>query len=80
MHPWAPYAANNANCLAKESPAGYWQLADYLHNNQRAISGGGDLQKSQAELDRVTLDFGKKNGADITRLQACLESATGRGR
>ncbi len=74
MHPWAPYAANNANCLAKESPAAYWELADYLHGNQRSISGSGDLKKSQAELDRVTLDFGKKNGADVTVLQACLKA------
>jgi protein-disulfide isomerase len=74
MHPWATHAANDANCLAKESPAGYWQLADYMHSNQRVISGSGDLEKSKAELDRLTLDFGKKNGADETRLQACLKS------
>ena len=39
MHPWASHAANDANCLAKESPAGYWELADYMHANQRLISG-----------------------------------------
>src|SRR6516164_1110606 len=71
MHPWAPHAAYDANCLAKESPTAYWDLADYLHANQRAISGNSqDLQKSYAELDRVTLDFGKKHGADSNRLQA----------
>ncbi len=74
MHPWAPHAANDANCLAKESPAGYWELADYLHANQRAISGSGDLQKSQAELDRLTLDFAKKNHADVPQLEACLKA------
>lgn len=74
MHPWASHAANDANCLAKESPAGYWELADYMHANQRVISGNGDLEKSKAELDRLTLDFGKKNGADATRLQACLKA------
>ena len=32
------------------------------------------MEKSKAELDRLTLDYGKKNGADSTRLQACLKS------
>ena len=36
MHPWAQRAANDANCLAKESGTAYWQLADYLHANQHA--------------------------------------------
>ena len=72
MHPWAEHAANDANCLAKESGAGYWQLADYLHNNQRAIPQQ-NLQAAGAELDRLTLDFGKKNGVDMDRLQACVK-------
>jgi protein-disulfide isomerase len=75
IHPWAQRAANDANCLAKESGPGYWQLADYMHANQRSISGGQkDPQASFAELDRLTLDFGKKNGADMTRLQACIKT------
>jgi protein-disulfide isomerase len=75
IHPWAQHAANDANCLAKESGPGYWGLADYLHANQRAI--GGSQQNEQAsfnELDRVTLDFGKKNGVDLTQLQACIKA------
>jgi protein-disulfide isomerase len=75
IHPWAQHAANDANCLAKESTPAYWQLADYLHANQRTISGS--QQNSQAaftELDRLTLDFGKKNGADLTKLQACIKT------
>lgn len=76
MHPWAPHAANDANCLARETPAGYWDLADYLHANQRAIgsSNKADLEKAYAELDRLTLDFGKKYGADASRLQACIKA------
>ena len=76
MHPWAPHAANDANCLARETPAGYWDLADYLHANQRAIGGSSsaDVQKAYAELDRLTLDFGKKYGADTSRLQACIKA------
>ncbi len=74
MHPWAKHAANNANCLAKENGQGYWEFADYVHTNQRAISGNQkDVQNSFNELDHMTLDIGKKNGADATRLQACIK-------
>ena len=73
MHPWAKHAANDANCLAKLSPAGFWEFADYVHANQREISGDKDLTKSVASLDRVTLDLGKKNGADASALQACIK-------
>jgi len=75
MHPWAKHAANNANCLAKETSPGYWEFADYVHANQRAISGNQkDVQNSFNELDRITLDVGKKNGADANRLQACIKA------
>lgn len=77
MHPWANHAANNANCLAKESGQGYWEFADYVHANQRAISGNQkDVQNSFNELDHITLDIGKKNGADTGRLQACIKAQT----
>ena len=72
MHPWARHAANDANCLAKESPASFWEFADYVHGNQHQISADKDLNKSIAELDRITLDLGKKNGANADALQACV--------
>jgi protein-disulfide isomerase len=75
IHPWAERAANDANCLAAESAPAYWQLADYLHANQRAISGSQqNVQESFTKLDEITVDFGKKNGADTTRLQACIRA------
>jgi protein-disulfide isomerase len=75
MHPWAKHAANDANCLAKESGKGYWEFADYVHANQRTISGNQkDVQNSFSELDHLTMDIGKKNGADATRLQACIKA------
>jgi protein-disulfide isomerase len=75
IHPWAKRAANDANCLAKESGQGYWEFADYVHSNQHAISGNQkDLQGSLNQLDHITLDIGKKNGADESRLQACIKS------
>ena len=75
IHPWAERAANDANCLAKESGTGYWELADYLHANQRSISPAQqNLQASLANIDQKTLDFGKQNGADQARLQACIKA------
>ena len=74
MHPWAKRAANDANCLAKENGQGFWEFADYVHANQHEITGDKNLEKSFAELDRLTLDFGKKHGADATRLQACIKN------
>ena len=76
IHPWASHSANDANCLAVENASAFWDFADYVHANQKAINGGQDLQKSTAELDRIALDMGKKHGADMTRLQACVKSQT----
>ncbi len=75
MHPWAQHAANDANCLAKESGTAFWELADYLHANQHTINASQqNLPASFAEIDRQTMDFGKQNGADLPRLQACLKA------
>jgi protein-disulfide isomerase len=75
IHPWAQHAANDANCLAKESNIGYWELADYLHANQRSISPATpNLQASLAQIDQKTLELGKQNGADQSRLQACIKA------
>ena len=75
MHPWAQHSANDANCLAAENGTAFWEFADYVHANQKAISmTGPDLTKEKAELDRIALETGKKNGADMTRLQACVKA------
>jgi len=73
MHPWAIHSANNANCLAAENGTAFWEFADYVHANQKAINGSQDVQKSKAELDRIALDLGQKNGANMNRLQACIK-------
>ena len=31
QHPWAMRAAVDVNCLAAQSPAGYWNVVDYIH-------------------------------------------------
>ncbi len=77
MHPWAQHSANDANCLAVENGTAYWDYADYVHANQKSISASGqELDKSKAELDRIALDMGKKHGADMNRLQACVKAQT----
>ena len=59
----------------RRTAAAYWELADYLHSNQRAINASQqNLPASFAEIDRQTMDFGKKNGVDLSRLQACLKA------
>ena len=73
MHPWAIHSANDANCLAAQDGTAYWDFADYVHANQKAINSGQDVQKAKAELDRIALDLGKKHGADMNRLQACIK-------
>ena len=42
IHPWAMHAAVDANCLAAQNGDAYWDLADYLHANQREISSRED--------------------------------------
>jgi protein-disulfide isomerase len=75
IHPWADHAANDANCLAAQSPAAYWQLADYLHGNQHNIpTSRQDPQASFNALDQHTLEIGKQNGVDVTKLQACIKT------
>jgi protein-disulfide isomerase len=75
IHPWADHAANNANCLAAQSPVAYWQLADYLHENQHAIpTSRQDPQAAYVALDQQTLEIGKKNGVDASKLQACIKT------
>lgn len=39
IHPWAMHAAVDSNCLAAQSNDAYWDFADYVHANQREISG-----------------------------------------
>ena len=37
QHPWALRAAVDINCLADQSPAGYWNLVDYIHAHAAEI-------------------------------------------
>jgi protein-disulfide isomerase len=67
IHPWAVHAAVNANCLAAQNSDSYWDYADYLHANQRSISGND-------ELDKLATIQAQKYSLDVTKLQACLKA------
>jgi protein-disulfide isomerase len=75
IHPWATHAAVDANCLAVQNGDAYWELADYLHSNQREISAAGQTRDLQfAALDRLTTLQGQKHELDQTKLQSCIKA------
>jgi protein-disulfide isomerase len=75
IHPWAGRAAVNANCLAAQSSGAYWDFADTLHYNPKQIQGDKRPVENQiAELDRVTMDIGKKHSVDAAKLEACVKA------
>jgi protein-disulfide isomerase len=75
IHPWAGRAAIDSGCLAEQSTGAYWEFADYVHANPKAISGDKRPVDNQlAEVDRITLDLGKKHSVDLTRLSQCVKA------
>jgi protein-disulfide isomerase len=75
IHPWATHAAVDANCLAAQSADAYWDLADYLHANQREVSSAGQTRDLQfAALDRLTTLQAQKYSLDQTKLQSCMKA------
>jgi protein-disulfide isomerase len=73
IHPWAKHAAVDANCLAAQTPAGYWDFVDAVHAHSADMAGP---QKSEAKanqtLDKMTLDEGAKQKIDQPVLTACV--------
>jgi protein-disulfide isomerase len=75
IHPWAKRAAIDSNCLAEQSNDAFWDFSDYVHANQREISGPKrDANASFSRLDNAALDAGKKHQLDGAILQSCLKS------
>jgi protein-disulfide isomerase len=73
IHPWALRAAIDANCLAAQSPAAYWNYVDYLHTHGDDVTGPQrDPAKSAATLDRLAREEGQRSKLDSTKLEACL--------
>jgi protein-disulfide isomerase len=66
------HAAINANCLAEQSNDAYWDFADYIHGNQKEVSGRSRVE-SFANLDRIAKEQGQKHQVDAQKLQACIQ-------
>ena len=64
QHPWAMHAAVDVDCLAAQSPAGYWNMVDYIHTHAsdigsdpaaaKAAPGAPKSDKPEHSLDRAT--------------------------
>jgi protein-disulfide isomerase len=73
IHPWAMRAAVDINCLAAQSPAGYWNLVDAIH--ARAADIGlpeKTVAKANEMLDAMTRDEGKRQNVNPSTLDACI--------
>jgi protein-disulfide isomerase len=73
IHPWAMRGAVDVDCLAAQSPAGYWNLVDYIHAHA-AEMGGPDrsVAKANETLDSLTREEGKRQKVDAAKLDACI--------
>jgi protein-disulfide isomerase len=72
IHPWALHAAVDANCLGDQNSDAYWDFADYVHGNQKKISGNTRAE-AFANLDNAARDQAQKHKLDQDKLQACLQ-------
>ena len=73
LHPWAMHAAVDANCLAVQSGAVYWQYVDYLHAHGEEVTGDKrDPSKSFAALDRIARQEATVSKLDETAIDACI--------
>jgi protein-disulfide isomerase len=73
QHPWAMHAAIDVDCLAAQSPAGYWNLVDYIHAHA-AEMGGADrsVAKANDALDSLTKAEGVRQKVNGEKLAACV--------
>ena len=73
-HPWAMRAAIDVNCLGQQSTPGYWNLVDHIHAHAAELGGEQkSLDVANHTLDTLTLDEGRLQHADATKLNACIE-------
>jgi protein-disulfide isomerase len=69
------HAAIDVNCLAPQSPGGYWNLVDTIHQRESDIAGEGGQQSLPAaiqKLDDATRAEGKHQNVDLGKLNACI--------
>jgi protein-disulfide isomerase len=74
IHPWAMRGAVDINCLAAQSPEGYWNVVDYIHAHAGEIGGTEKtLAKANENLDTLTREEGKRQKVNEATLNACIE-------
>ena len=75
IHPWAIHAAVDANCLAAQKNDAYWDFANFVHGDQRDITGSDRALGDQFKLiDQITTDIGQKHNLQMVPLQACIKA------
>lgn len=72
IHPWAIHAAVDGNCLGEQNSDAYWNFADYVHANQKIITGRSRAE-AFANLDNLAEEQGRKHKLDQEKLQACVQ-------
>jgi protein-disulfide isomerase len=87
IHPWAMHAAVDVNCVADQSPTGYWTLVDQIHAHSSDISAAAQngpgptpadqdekkaLERVYAMLDTMTLKQGEAQHIDLSKLNVCI--------
>jgi protein-disulfide isomerase len=73
IHPWAMRAAIDTNCVGAQSPAGYWNLVDYIHAHATELGGEEkSLAKANDTLDSLARDEGKRQKLNADTLNACI--------
>jgi protein-disulfide isomerase len=66
------HAAIDANCLGEQNGSAYWDFADYVHANQKAIAGRS-AQEAFNNLDNAAGDQATKYHLDTAKVQACVK-------
>jgi len=81
QHPWAMRAAVDINCLAAQSPAGYWNVVDYIHAHAGDIGTAPPAKDSKtakpgdAPPPAKTLDIADSQLDNLVREQAVSQKA-----
>jgi protein-disulfide isomerase len=76
-HAWAMRAAVDANCLAEQNHEAYWDFSDYVHLNQRGITGEKrPVPEQLAALDKQAEEIAAKRSLDAPKLKACIKTAS----
>ena len=53
IHPWAIRAAVDSNCLAAQNNDAYWDYADYVHANQKDITGAPPASPDKMSPEQI---------------------------